>query len=345
MADLWGADGTSGIAMPGDNGDWTSYDAFLDALLGQIQSNGMQAGLDYEIWNEPDGGLFWQRNETQFLEMWGRTYAHVRKVFPTMPIIGPCTASQPSVQNGWYAQYYPFVLANGSIPDAYCWHEESGGDDVATDIENNIAALKAHNLPWRPIMINEYAVASEQVAGASAWYISRLERYNATGLRGNWASAYSLHDYFANLLGKPNANDDCTNLATCGVSAGYWGNGQYNVYKYYNMNMTGQRLQTVGSPDKLFDIYATKDSKSIKMLCGSRVKAGTWDILVTNLSALGLPSSGTITIQAYQFNDAGIFGEEVVVNQGTYPHTYTNDQLVFYVSPSTTTAYAFEFAI
>lgn len=112
--------------------------------------------------------------------------------------------------------------------------------------------------------------------------------------------------------------------------------------------MTGHRVQTIGSPDNLFDLYATVDGTSkVKMLCGSRLAAGTWDIRVTGLQAVGLPSSGTITIQAYEFNfDDGQFGNvPAPINQGTYPHAYDGDELVFYVSPSNTTAYAFEFVL
>jgi hypothetical protein len=111
--------------------------------------------------------------------------------------------------------------------------------------------------------------------------------------------------------------------------------------------MTGNRVQTIGSPDGLFDVYATAGTteNSVKMICGSRLTAGTWDILVTGLDKVGLPSSGTITIQAYQFNYAGgsMGNVPAPVNQGTYPHPYSNNELVFYVSPNETRSYAFEF--
>lgn len=334
--------------MPGDNGDWSFYDQFLDAVFTFIKDNGMTDGLEFEIWNEPDlTNVFWQRDQGQYLDMWGRAFAQIRAALPDTPIIGPCSSSQPSSSNNWYAQYYPFVLSNNSVPDIYCWHEETNGDDVARDIDNNESLLRQLGLPSKPVNINEYGIPSEQNPGTSAWYISRLERYNATGLRGNWASHYSLHDYFANLLGKPGATNDCTSSA-CNATGGYWGNSEYNVYKYYNLNMTGHRVQTIGSPDNLFDLYATVDGSSkVKMLCGSRLAAGTWDIRVTGLQAVGLPSSGTITIQAYEFNfDDGQFGNvPAPINQGTYPHAYDGDELVFYVSPSNTTAYAFEFVL
>ena len=81
------------------------------------------------------------------------------------------------------------------------------------------------------------------------------------------------------------------------------------------------------------------------MICGSRLTAGLWDILVTGLDAVGLPSSGKITIQAYQFNYAGGAYGNVPhpVNQGTYSHSYSNNELLFDAGPNTTTSYAFEF--
>lgn len=40
------------------------------------------------------------------------------------------------------------VLSNNSVLDYYCWHEERSGDDIATDLEDNIAALEYYGLPF-----------------------------------------------------------------------------------------------------------------------------------------------------------------------------------------------------
>ncbi|KAL1887122.1 hypothetical protein Sste5346_010428 [Sporothrix stenoceras] len=352
VADVWGADGTAQIEMPGDDGNWTNYNLFLDTLFDGMKAGGMINGVDFEIWNEPDlSDLFWQRNQSQCLEMWGRAFPRIQAALPGMPIIGPCSSSQPSTTNSWYAEFYPSVLATGSVPDIYCWHEETSGDDVVVDIENNQASLAYYGLPTtNPTVINEYALPSEQNPGSVAWFISRLERYDRLGLRGNWTSGYALHDYFAQLLGKPGAVEDCTS-SSCNITTGYWPNDEYNVYKYYNLNMTGQRVQTVGSPDSLFDIYATTgvngETPTVKMLCGSRLTSGTWDILVAGLNAVGLPAEGSVTIQSFQFNYVdGRFGDvSAPVNQGTYAYTCSNNELVFYVSPNGTTGYALEFVL
>lgn len=51
--DIWGTDhANSSTVWPGDNGDWTDYDNFLNRLLSDLKANNMLAGLDYDIWNE-----------------------------------------------------------------------------------------------------------------------------------------------------------------------------------------------------------------------------------------------------------------------------------------------------
>jgi hypothetical protein len=66
----WGPDGHIQTAMLGDHGYWSSYDDFLTALLSAINDKEMAAVLDLEPWNEPDlQGVFWQRNQTQYLDM------------------------------------------------------------------------------------------------------------------------------------------------------------------------------------------------------------------------------------------------------------------------------------
>jgi hypothetical protein len=80
--DLWGADGTqnSSAPYPGDDGDWTSWDNYLTRLFSDIKSNSMTGGLIIDIWNEPDLSAFWNREQSQYLEMWGRTYYKFRSV-------------------------------------------------------------------------------------------------------------------------------------------------------------------------------------------------------------------------------------------------------------------------
>lgn len=91
--DIWGTDhANSSTVWPGDNGDWTNYDEFLDTLIDAIKSHDMIDGLDIDIWNEPDldggDGPFWARGLERWLELFGRTYKRFRYVLD-------CATMQP----------------------------------------------------------------------------------------------------------------------------------------------------------------------------------------------------------------------------------------------------------
>lgn len=49
--DLWGADGTqnSTALYPGDNDDWSSWDAYLTQFISDINANGATASLSIDI--------------------------------------------------------------------------------------------------------------------------------------------------------------------------------------------------------------------------------------------------------------------------------------------------------
>lgn len=147
-------------------------------------------------------------------------------------------------------------------------------------------SLSHNNGPTPYIVIDEYGTSAEEVPGGSAWWISRLERYNMYGLRGNWASGAQLHDFLAGLLGKTDV--------TSTTGTGYYANGgkalfsstvlasfslfsqldcfcsDWNVYQYYATQMTGYRVATTGSTDRLMDCYAVVGSGIVRILVGGR---------------------------------------------------------------------------
>jgi hypothetical protein len=76
LSDLWGADLTqpANAPWPGDNGDWTMWDGYLNQLISDIKSHQIATKLVIDIWNEPEASAFWNRSQTQYLQMWARTY-------------------------------------------------------------------------------------------------------------------------------------------------------------------------------------------------------------------------------------------------------------------------------
>ncbi|KAK0385958.1 hypothetical protein NLU13_7133 [Sarocladium strictum] len=341
--DLWGTDhANSSTVWPGDDDDWTDYDNFLDRVLSDLSSNNMLDGLDFDIWNEPDGGFFWKRSLSQYYQLYVRTHQRIRSdaAFNDVLLVGPSSASQPNGGNTFWQDWLQTVVSNNVIPDQYTWHDEPG--DVANDIANLQPLLVKYGAPNRTININEYAVESQQVSTGAAWWIARLERYDAHGLRGNWLGGCQLHDFMASLLGK-------SNTSSCTSATGYYGNGEFQVYKYYNQNMTGSRVQTTGSGDGVLDVYTTVDSDKVRTLTGVNLKTGTWYITIKGLTAVGLPASGTLDIQTWGFEDKGHYGEVTgPSDRGVVAHQYSGGSITFPIFQTTQdryTAWAFEFGV
>lgn len=203
------------------------------------------------------------------------TLTSLRTALAAAEISGPTLANLPSNSDTWWTNYLSFIASNGSIPDQYAWHMEGGGGDMQSSVSTLHTLQITYGLSTtKTININEYATYAEQVPQGGAWWIAQLERVNAYGLRGNWLSGTSLHDFMAGLLGKRGAGTSSYSA----TAAGYWPAPEFNVYKYYGTNMTGHRVQTLPTPDLHGDVYCTVGTDKVRMLVGARVTTGTWGI-------------------------------------------------------------------
>ncbi|KAJ5166095.1 uncharacterized protein N7482_004876 [Penicillium canariense] len=121
---------------------------------------------------------------------------------------------------------------------------------------------------------------------------------------------------------------------------------EFQVYKYYNLNMTGHRVETSGTGDRLFDVYATVDAQKVRILSGTRITTGDWQITVNGLSAVGLPREGTVGIQTWGFAGKSVYEEvDAPSDRGIVSHAYSDDTLTFPIyQTDASTAWAFEFS-
>jgi hypothetical protein len=297
--DLWGADGYPISRFPGDNGDWTDYDNFLTRLIGDIKAAGIT--VQWDIWNEPNLSSFWNRTQAQYFALWSRTYQRLRTDLPGTLIVGPSFAGVPTTGSGtWWGQYLDYVKSTGTVPDIFSWHSLPG-DPVA-----NVAAadttLSARGITrTRQYQINEYGAANEQNPGDGAWYIGRLERAGAIGLRANWASTGDLHNDLANLLVRNSAGQHLPK-------------GEWWVYRYYG-SQTGQIVSTTPSP--AYDPFATKTAGQAKILVGG---GGTTGNIAVNLQRLdttsGIVESNQVRVlvQRIPYNSGGAVQGPVTVS-------------------------------
>jgi hypothetical protein len=274
--DLWGADGTTDQPFPGDNGDWSTFDAFVDRLISDVQANDMT--VQWDLWNEPDYETFWPRSQEQYLEMWTRFYTAVREAFPDQLIVGPSTARSPSADDDWWNPFLAHVSEGGVAPDIYSWHNLPGDPDASKNEMNGL--LDAYGLSTdQRYQINEYGAPDQQNPGFGAWYIARLERASVYGLRANWAMGGDLHDDQAGLLTRE--GDSYAPL------------GEWHAYRYYG-SQSGNIVNVV--PGTNVDAFATKDNDAgnAQILLGSAGNTGTVTVNLTGLDTTAVAGDGTV---------------------------------------------------
>ncbi|ETS81577.1 hypothetical protein PFICI_06579 [Pestalotiopsis fici W106-1] len=333
--DLWGADGgaTESTPFPGDNGNWTEADLFLNQLISDMNENNMLDGVVLDIWNEPDGFGFWARSWDQYLEYIGHAHKMLKAAFPYLSISGPSMANAPALDNSNWHTWFEYMAANDVIPDIYSWHQiglwEREPDRTVSDFN---AFREQYGLPFRPLDLNEYAWPDEQNPASSAYYLAQLERNNIRGLRANWGGGSNLHDFAASLLGKDE-------------NGAYYPNGEWQLYKYYAA-MQGDRVVTSASSDKLFDAFAVRGD-TVKILAGTRLTSDAYDITVTGLESTSLGLSGVLSIRTTRFDWNGATGQiDAPVDLGTADYTYTDGTFTINLTPATSsTAYAYEFSL
>ncbi|MDP4501887.1 ricin-type beta-trefoil lectin domain protein [Nonomuraea turcica] len=328
--DLWGADGYPISRFPGDNGDWTDYDNFLTRLINDVRATG--ATVQWDLWNEPNITLFWNRPQSQYFELWRRTYQRIRAAFPTHLIVGPSCACVPSATHSFWNQYLDYVKANNVVPDIISWHSLPG-DPVA-----NVAAadttLNSRGIPHpRPYQINEYGASNEQNPGDGSWYIARLERAGADGLRANWAGGGNLHNDLGNLLVRNSAGE-------------YQPKGEWWVYRFYG-SQTGQIVSV--TPSSSYDAFATKAAGTAKILVGGGTTTGNIAVNLRRLDTTsGIVQNNQVRVVAERipYNSGGavqgpvLFQNSVVTLSGdgttvNLPHTAIDDTYTITLLPPT----------
>ncbi len=193
-ADLWGADETTGnnFPFPGDNGDWSKYDAFVQQVISDVRANGMANWwtTQIELWNEPDVN-FGGRPQSQFNEMFVRGVKAFRAAFPRssgpfLPLVGPSSAGLPYSNNGWWTNFMTYLQNNGGTsvqPDVWNWHMEGGGNnDPIPPAQNFPGFASSYGLNTGiGLQNNEYGLRSQQVPSWSNWFRARYERLKFAG--------------------------------------------------------------------------------------------------------------------------------------------------------------------
>lgn len=189
MSDLWGGDGVTladSDPYPGDDGDWSSFNSFVDQVVSDVSAKGMdRSRIQYEIWNEPDYDLFWPRSTAQYDEMWQRAVQQIRNQDPNARIVGPGYTHYVS---DWIAGWLDMTIDSGTEPDILNWHDLQTGDDAvsaAADARNLLSQRELSNVK---LEINEYVPSNEENPGYNAWDLARVEKSDVDyAALANWS--------------------------------------------------------------------------------------------------------------------------------------------------------------
>jgi Ricin-type beta-trefoil lectin domain-like/Glycosyl hydrolases family 39 len=332
--DLWGADGYPISRFPGDNGDWTDYDNFLTRVINDVRAAGIT--VQWDIWNEPNITIFWNRPQSQYFELWRRSYARIRAAFPNQLIVGPSCACVPSTTHAFWNQYLDYVRANNVVPDTISWHSLPG--DPVSNVAAANATLDPRGIPHpRPYQINEYGAPDEQNPADGAWYIARLERAGADGLRANWAGGNNLHDLLGNLLVRNSAGQN--------VPKGEWW-----AYRFYG-SQAGQIVAV--TPSTSYDAFATKTSGSARVLIGGGRTTGNIAVNLQRLDTTsGIVQNNQVRVRVQRVPDnAGSAVQGPITIQNTVvtlannnatvnlPHSTVNDAFTLTLLPPSDTSF------
>ena len=181
--------------------------------------------VQWDIWNEPNITLFWNRPAGAVLRaVAAHLPAHPRRV-PEPPDRRPELRLRAVDR-----RLVDPVPRLRQAPTTSCRTSSAGTACPATRWPTSPTAnttLDSRGIPHpRPYQINEYGASNEQNPGDGSWYIARLERAGADGLRANWAGGGNLHNDLGNLLVRNSAGQ-------------HQPKGEWWVYRFYG-SQTGQ---------------------------------------------------------------------------------------------------------
>ncbi|HEY4394839.1 MAG TPA: hypothetical protein VGP64_12290 [Polyangia bacterium] len=298
--------------------DWLSK---IDMTAARRKSANLTNIYGYEIWNEPQG-TYASSNPLSFNDFWAQTYAELRKVDPTIKIIGPST----SYYNNSYMQgFLQYCKTNNVVPDIISWHQLSGSN-FTSDVQTYRSLEKSLGIGPLPISINEYSGAAdlsvEGQPGASAPLIAKFERFRVdSACISYWDVAHP------GRLGSLLASNTQTN-------GGWW------FYKWYGDmagNMVSTTPPTPSSPSAL-DGFANLDAsgRSASVLFGG-TNDGTVAVVVKGFAAAGIfGGSVHVVVEHTPFVDRTTV-VTATTTLSTSDVTVANDQLTLTVSGTNNT--------
>lgn len=149
---LYTKDSAESSNWPGDNGDWTLWEEFLETLATKIKMEGFD--VQWDIWNEPDYPSYWKRSREQFFETWRRGVLQIRKVDSSAIIVGP---SIGTFDPKFIEEFLSYANEHDVLPNVLSWHElaSRNAEDIQSHVEYMRHFMAQNGIEIKEISINE----------------------------------------------------------------------------------------------------------------------------------------------------------------------------------------------
>jgi beta-xylosidase len=147
-------------AIPNNNALWGQV---VRAMVQHYKDLG-HTGWHWEVWNEPDLGLFWAGTQAQYNAMYRATVAGVKAADPTAKVGGPATANG---NTAFLEQFTTFLRDNPDVPLDFASYHHYGPDPTFGISDVVKSRLDAAGRPNVPIFVTEWNI-NAQMDGAGA---------------------------------------------------------------------------------------------------------------------------------------------------------------------------------
>jgi len=239
---------------PGDNGDWSLWEALVENRVKRVLQEGHE--VEWDIWNEPDISLFWKRSRNQFFETWRSGVQKIRELDPSATIVGP---SISGYSEEYLAEFLDYASKNEVLPDILSWHElTNDGRLIPLHVQRTRDMLEKRGIPIERISINEIISNAKKFdPGVAVSFFANLERSNIeSAAKSCWVEAEGINCCSNNSL------DGLLTHDTKEPRAIWWA---YSAYA----DLTGTLVKVTPDPVYRFDGVAGYDEERGKILVGN----------------------------------------------------------------------------
>ena len=288
VSDAYGYD----ALLPGDGGSWTAWEDLCHEIVNHAALEGKT--VQYDLWNEPDEGIFWNRSKEQWLETWKRGVQAIRALDPSATIVGPSVSNYNNTILPMH-EFLTYARDNNVLPNVISWHQFSG--DFTTEVNDLRTFAAAQGINVDRISLNEIVDQIDiNKAGVMPRFFGQIERNRIeSAARSCWDESPGVNSCFNNSLDGLLTNDANLPRST------WW------TYERFG-KMTGTSVSTIDSES--LGSVASRDTGAAYILLGRfdiPDNGNAAQLLLNNLDDIAnLIVNGQVHVRAERIVDSGL---------------------------------------